>query len=1123
MILTIDVAYSQQLFINEMMSNNVSSIQDNDGDYSDWIELYNPATSAVSMQGYHLTDEIQYLDKWQIPNTAIVGGGYLLIFASGKNLGQPEFHTNFSVSSSGESIYLVDPTGVILDSCPSVSLLTDQSYARISDCASTWIVSSLVTPGSENFVVQVPNFIISQPSGIYEDSVVLNVSCDIPGDIRYTIDGSVPIISDPIFPNNLVLINKSADQNELCMIPSSVVFTPPTDTIFKINTVRYALFDSGIQVSKTQSSSYLIDLNYSLPIVSILTDSENLFSADSGAYVPGPNPGTGPWYSASNFYQENNKVPAYFEYINKDKELVISQNVGIKLHGGLTRTYSQKSIKIIASTDYGLGEMEYDFFGENGIGQFDRIILRNGGQDYGRAIIRDAFVSRVSKNLNLETMNAQPTIVFLNGEYWGIHILREKIDEHHLENLFGIHKDSIDYLQGNGDVIEGTDTAYQNMMNFISNNDLSVSSNYDHVSNLMDVENFIDYYLVEIFYNNREWPHNNIKYYKPQTPDGKWRWILFDTDITSAAWSACAADKCPYLWLSDTLGYPAWSRIMFLKLIENNSFKDDFVNRFADLKNSNLQKANQLAVLHGLRDELSPEMDEHLERWNHIPSQQDWLNRVGVVENFINFREDYVRTQTRNFFLLGDTTVTVVLVQNIEGAGEIKFSTLEHSSLPWTGIYYKTTTIEMKASPFSGYEFSHWLETGNTDSIQFITLNADTTFTAVFNLISGIATDIVINEFQAKNTNGITDLSGEYVDWIELYNNGVTNIDLNQLYLSDNLNQPCKWKVNLSDTVLSILKPGDYFSFYADNDPSEGELHCNFSLSLSGEELAVSQIQGLDTVIIDSFTYNNAISNVSIGRFPDGVSNFRNFTIPSFNSVNQIKPLIAGLYINEVLAKNDNDITDSQGDNEDWIEIYNENGQDVDLGGYFLSDDVSNPTKWKIPNDINNLMEIDSEGFVLFFADDSIEVNKFHLPFKISLTGEVLSLSFLDNQNVITIDQIEFGQQTEDVSYGCYPDGNSNKMFFEITTPGISNSWSFINIDNEEYNETIIYPNPFNESITVKSNWSETAEYFVCNLLGEILLSGFINSKEQFIDLRSLPSNMYLFTLKDKTYKLNKL
>jgi len=402
-------------------------------------------------------------------------------------------------------------------------------------------------------------------------------------------------------------------------------------------------------------------------------------------------------------------------------------------------------------------------------------------------------------------------------------------------------------------------------------------------------------------------------------------------------------------------------------------------------------------------------------------------------------------------------------------------------------------------------------------------LNADTTFTAVFNLISGIATDIVINEFQAKNTNGITDLSGEYVDWIELYNNGVTNIDLNQLYLSDNLNQPCKWKVNLSDTVLSILKPGDYFSFYADNDPSEGELHCNFSLSLSGEELAVSQIQGLDTVIIDSFTYNNAISNVSIGRFPDGVSNFMNFTIPSFNSINQIKPLIAGLYINEVLAKNDNDITDSQGDNEDWIEIYNENGQDVDLGGYFLSDDVSNPTKWKIPNDNNNLMEIDSEGFVLFFADDSIEVNKFHLPFKISLTGEVLSLSFLDNQNVITIDQIEFGQQTEDVSYGCYPDGNSNKMFFEITTPGISNSWSFINIDNEEYNETIIYPNPFNESITVKSNWSETAEDFVCNLLGEILLSGFINSKEQFIDLRSLPSNMYLFTLKDKTYKLNKL
>ena len=758
------LCYSQQLFINELMAKNTSTIQDIDGDYSDWIEIYNSGTSATPLIGFYLTDDRQNLYKWLIPNTSIVGGGHLLIFASGKDRGNPEFHTNFSISSSGESIYLVNPNGAIKDSTIAIVIPANLSYARITDGDPNWVISSTTTPNSPNITTILPNLSSSHQSGMYQDSIIFSISSNTSGNIHYTLDGSLPSINSPIYINPLLFKNRSQDSNYYSMIPSSVVFSEPTDTIAKINTIRYALFDNGIQLTNVVSKSFMLDLNYSLPIASIVTDPNNLFSADSGFYVPGLNPGSGPWFNSANFYQQNNESPAHFEYFDTNSNLVVSQDVGLKLHGGITRSYSQKSLKIVARSEYGVGELNYDFFNGKTIDEFDRIILRNGGQDYSRAIIRDAFVNRVAENLNLVNMHSQPTILFLNGEYWGIHILREKTDEHHLENLYGIDKDSIDYLQNNADVIEGSNVDYLNMLSFISTHDLSNTTNYNIVENQINIDNFIDYYLVEIFYNNREWPHNNIKYYKQHGPNHKWNWLLFDTDITSGAWSACKADRNAYLWLSDTIGYPAWSRVIFLKLIDNNVFKDKFVNRLADLKNTIFTASHQLPILNNLKTELLPEINEHLERWNHIPSQNDWINRVGVVEVFINQREQYLWKQTREFFLLGDTTVGVTLNENIQNAGAIEFSSLKHQNLPWSGKYYKTTSIEVNALPNPGYQFLHWLETGDTSPTINVILNSDTSFTAIYQVISLATSNLVINELQASNTNGIVDTSLQYSD-----------------------------------------------------------------------------------------------------------------------------------------------------------------------------------------------------------------------------------------------------------------------------------------------------------------------------------------------------------------------
>ena len=1114
----VNPAFSQNVVLNEIMSKNNNSITDIDGENKDWIELYNPNQNVYVLQGYFLSDDISDLTKWPIPNTSIPPMSHKLIFASGKNLNQQELHTNFTISSSGEKVFLVNSNFTIVDSVYVVPLNPDQSYSRQTDGSLLWMVSNISTPGNSNLITPPPNIQNNFYSGVYNDSAVFNVSVHQNYKIHYNNSFINPTYQDSVYTTPITFFPlKTA--NFFSEIPSSVVFSPPTDTINKINVLKYAAFDSLDMVSSVRNNSFLINANYSLPIVSLTLDPEYLFHSDSGFYIPGSNPGNPPWHTNANFYQKNREVPGYFEYF-EDNLIKISHPIGIKLHGGLTRNYSQKSIKLVARSEYGKSEFNYNFFRNESLTEFDRLVLRNGGQDISRAIIRDAFIHRTVKDLNVLTMNVQPTILFLNGEYWGIHNLRDKIDEHYIENKLGINKDSIDLLHGNAEIIEGDNQEYLDLIDYVDNHDLSNSIHYNYVRDKINISNFIDYYLVEIYFNNREWPHNNVKYYKEKGANKKWNWILFDLDITSGAWSACKADKDSYLWLSDTVGYPAWSRTLFVNLSNNNEFKNAFANRFADIKNTLLEPNNQLYQLNNLKNELDPEMDEHLERWNHIPSKSDWVNRVGVVEVFINQRQDYIWSQTRDFFNLGDTVVTVTLNNNILNGGNTLFSTLRHDSLPWSGIYYKDTEIKLEAIPNPGYEFSHWLESNDTSMVKYVTLTSDTTFTAIYNQISYPITDLVINEFLTSNSNDTKDNYNEFEDWLELYNNGSNIIDLNQIYISDDIDLKTKFKVHFTDSTNRFLSPFETCVFYADKDTLQGFNHLNFSLSNSGEELIISQLLGSDTLILDSITYNQRISNVSYGRFPNGNPNYRNLAIPSFNSDNIIKEFNDQLRINEILAKNISDTTDNTGENEDWIEVYNVGNDSVKIGGYFISDDQTDPLKYKISTLNYNSNVVGSENFKIFFADDDIEQGVNHLPFKLSSSGETILISYLDNETIIVIDELTYPLLNSDSSYGCYPDGDMNKVIFERTTPNYSNNLSFQHINESFRQQFMVFPNPTKGIVNIVSNIN-IYNIEVYNLVGKKIRSINTYNKEMYqINIEETEAGIYFLKINENVFQI---
>lgn len=770
MILCIVFFTHAAVVINEFVSSNGSTISDEDGDFEDWIEIFNTSADPIQLEGFFLSDNPNKLNKWVFPPYSLQPGGHLVVFASGKDRTSGLIlHTNFSISSDGEPLIISSPEGDTIDMVAAIEVPRDVSYGRVEDGGDTFSFFSQPTPGSSNTTPAYEDItsppVFSHRGGFYSEPFELMLSsADTQAVIYYTIDGSVPDVENftgseytykqnywlqdeellsrtyqtSLYTAPIQIQNRTMQQNPLYEINTtfeSSLHQP--DSVFRGVSVRAVSVKDGALPSPVQTHTYFIDpaqsSRYPVQVASITIPEPSLFSYDSGIYVAGKTyddstnqrPVFGLQGKAPANYTQRGDLwerSANFELFNNQGEQLLNQMVGLRIHGGWSRSAPHKSLRLYARKRYGTDEFEHPFFDTKDISTFKTILLRNSGNDYDITLFRDALTQNLVSSLNIDQQASRPVVLFINGEYWGVENIRDRLDKHYLHYHHGVDPDNLDILCTDDEnkiieIVEGDDSHYTAMLDYIQQNDISDPSVYGHLNTLMDIENFVTYQAIQIYSRNTDWPHNNNDWwrlrtdsYQPESPyghDGRWRWMLYDLDYGFGLWNNTADHNTLEHAACSNGGECEWSTILFRTLLQNDTFCAAMINQFADLMNTVFHADTVVAKIAEMKEVYSPLIEEHINRWGAPQDYSEWESYIDTMITFAATRKMYMVEHIIGFFNLDDT-IMITVNNNDNQKGIVKINTVKANEQSWAGMYFVGIPIQIQALPSKGYRFSHW-------------------------------------------------------------------------------------------------------------------------------------------------------------------------------------------------------------------------------------------------------------------------------------------------------------------------------------------------------------------------------------------------------------------------------
>lgn len=678
-----------QVFINELLASNAVNLADPDFQaFSDWVELYNAGNSPADLSGWTLSDDQNEPTKWTFPAGSIVpAGGFLLVWADGESSG---LHAGFKLSADGETLSLYTPGGTLADEIGFGAQQTDVSCGRKTDGGAPWGLFPHPSPGASNntqpffkdFVRAVPVF--SKSGGFFDGPVTVDIqNLTGYGVVRYTTDGSSPASNSPVFSQPL---NLSAT-----------------------TVVKARLFLADRLPGPVVTNTYFIGEHFEergLAVLSISTHPDYFFAQDSGIYVQNFKPD---W-----------EVPVHLEFYEADGLLGFHHDAGASIGGENAWILPEKMLNIFSRKQYGGSHIEYQLFPGNPRTRFEDIILRCSGNDWSNTLFRDGMQQGLAAaTSDLDIQDFRPCAVYINGQYFGIHNIREKQDKEYTDIYHGIDPDSLDYIENNGEVKEGNALAYQQMVDLL-NAGVQSDAAFQLLDQMADTRNFTDYIISEIFTANTSWGHN-IALFRAQNGASRWRWLPHDYD---RGFDLANVGGTSMDWATATNGAdwtnPAWGTLFLRKMLENNTFKQAFITRFADHLYVTYNPATIDKRVDRHADWIRGEIPYHVARWagttssygNGIPSVAFWENEVAKLKTFGQQRNAYMWQDLDQYFNLDGSAVLNVEL-SAPFSGRVQLHDLSIPSYPWTGKYFINRQFTLTATARPGFQFVRWEKLGS--------------------------------------------------------------------------------------------------------------------------------------------------------------------------------------------------------------------------------------------------------------------------------------------------------------------------------------------------------------------------------------------------------------------------
>jgi len=700
---------AQHLIINEILTSNSKINTDGFGEYDDWVELCNTSDSTIQLAGMFITDDPEYPTKHQIGLTtsywtAVEPDKYILLWTD-NDPEQGQRHISFSLNKKGGYLGIYDKDTNLIDEIKYRKQKENTSLGRLEVKSDEWVIYKTPSPSKPNIGgIRLNDEAISVdvnlPSGFYKVPQSIELSCSTAGNIYYTIDGSEPSINSTLYTEPIKI-----DSNTI---------------------LRARLIQKGFMPNSISNRSYFINESSTLSVISLIIDPKDLWRKRKGIYA--------------NYQRRGMEVPAYVEYFDTTSlgefKLGFRKSAKTRIAGKTSRRQPKKSFAFFATNDDNEGErFEYPVFDDKDISSFGGLWVRadaTSGRNVSDLWVGERFKNELIYEINnqmkgnLDMQAYEPVSVFLNGKYWGLYNLMERKGK---DFIFNNHKEKdVDVLTAeDAKVVSGNISEYDQMISYIAQNDITTDSVYNEICKLIEIDSYIDYWVNETYSGARD-INVNIRFWKSEAPNSKWKWISYDQD----SWYTSQEKSLKY--------YLGKGKVFLLgRLMKNSTFRIKWINRMCDYLNSGFKGENIISLVDSITSRIETEVIRDKERWAdtmlYIPKGQ----RVRWIKLYAYERPVFLRQNMLDYFDLPGKVSKITINQPHPEQGTVKLNTIYPIGSSWSGLYLSDVPITIEAIPNLGYRFVKWKKRRLPQNSKItVSTKKQRKFEPVFEKINGI-------------------------------------------------------------------------------------------------------------------------------------------------------------------------------------------------------------------------------------------------------------------------------------------------------------------------------------------------------------------------------------------------